>query len=166
MTLNPLEQLNLITMAATAAIFLVTLFLLRRVFFLPLLKVMEKRERKLELARLKYKEASALLQKAREEAKRILAEATEETRHLTGSAEEEVMKIQKERRARADGEAEKISVAGREEVSRLKEREQAKMKAHLLTCSRQTLVKLIGEVDEDTLRFVVSRVLMAKGAAK
>lgn len=166
MTLNPLEQLNLITMTAIAAIFLVTFFLLRRVVFLPLIAVMEKREQRLECCRLIEQEASALLRKARGEAESILTEAADQARRLSGAGEEELMKIREERCALASAEAEKILAMGREEVLRLAEEEQAKLISHLLTCSRQALVKLIGEVDEDTLRFMVDRVVMTRGAAK
>jgi F0F1-type ATP synthase membrane subunit b/b' len=166
MTLNPLEQLNLITMAAMAAIFLVTFFLLRRVVFLPLIAVMERREQRLERCRLVEQEASALLRKARGEAERILTEAADQARRLSGAGEEELMRIREERCAPASAEAEKILTTGRGEVLRLAEEEQAKLASHLLTCSRQALVKLIGEVDEDTLRFMVDRVVMARGAAK
>jgi hypothetical protein len=54
MGLNPLEQLNLVTMAAMAAIFLVTFFILRTVLFNPLIDVMEKRAGKLERSRARY----------------------------------------------------------------------------------------------------------------
>jgi F0F1-type ATP synthase membrane subunit b/b' len=166
MTLNPLEQLNLITMAAMAAIFLVTFFLLRRVVFLPLIGVMEGRERKLERCRLAEQEASALLRKARTEAERILTEAADRSRRLSGAEEEEMIRIREEKCAPASAEAEKILAIGRGEVLRIAEEEQAKLVSHLLTCSRQALVKLIGEVDEDTLRFMVDRVVTTRGAAK
>ncbi len=75
MNLNPLEQLNLITMAAMAAIFLMTFFVLRKLFFIPLIEVMEKRAEKIERARTRYEEAGALLEKAREETREIAAQA-------------------------------------------------------------------------------------------
>jgi F0F1-type ATP synthase membrane subunit b/b' len=166
MTLNPLEQLNLITMAAMAAIFLVTLFLLKRVIFLPLIAVMEKRERRLERSRLAEQEASALLGKARAEAERILTEAADQASRLSGAVEGDLMRIREEKCALASAEAEKILATGRGEVLSLAEEEQAKLAPSLLTCSRQALVKLIGEVDEDTLRFMVDRVVTTRAAAK
>ena len=67
MNLNPLEQLNLITMAAMAAIFLVTFFVLKTVLFTPLIDVMEKRAGKLERSRARYQEADVLIEQARED---------------------------------------------------------------------------------------------------
>jgi F-type H+-transporting ATPase subunit b len=166
MDLNPLEQLNLITMAAIAAIFLATFFALKKVFFTPLIDVMEKRASKLERARARYQETGALLEKAQEEARRIAAEAAETAARLSEEVKGELARIRESKRAQAEAEAEKILARGQEEIARLKVTEQARLKEHLLTCSKQTLVKMIHEVDEEALRLVVNRVLMARGAAK
>jgi F0F1-type ATP synthase membrane subunit b/b' len=166
MGLNPLEQLNLITIVAIASIFLVTFFTLRKVFFTPLIDVMEKRAGKLERAHARYQEADALVEKAREEAKRIGAEAAETAAHLSEAVKGELTGIRESKRAQANAETEKIFARGREEIARLEETEQTRLKEQLLMCSRQTLIKMIHEVDEDSLRFVVNRVLTAREAAK
>ncbi len=166
MNLNPLEQLNLITMAAMAAIFLMTFFVLRKLFFIPLIDVMEKRAGKIERAHTRYEEAGALLEKAREEAGEIAAEAASTAERLAEEVKGEIAKVRDSKRAQADAEADAILARGREEVVHLKEAEQARLKEQLLACSRQTLVKIIHEVDEDALRLVVSRVLTVRGAAK
>lgn len=166
MDLNPLEQLNLITMASMAAIFLITFIVLRKVFFGPLIDVMEKRAGKLERANAKYREADALIEKAREEAARIAAEAAEREARLSEGVKGELARIRESKRAEAGVEAERILAAGRAEVARLKTAEHARLTEHLLTCSKQTLAKMISGVDEETLRLVVNRVLTARGAAK
>jgi F0F1-type ATP synthase membrane subunit b/b' len=166
MNLNPLEQLNLVTMAAMAAIFLVTFFVLRTMFFNPLIDVMEKRAGRLERSRARYQEADALIEQARGEAARIAAEAAETAERFSEDVRRELAGIRESKRALANAEAEKILANGREEVARLKGTEQARLKDHLLTCSKQTLVKMIPTVDEEALRLVVNRVLTARGAAK
>ena len=166
MNLNPLEQLNLITMAAMAAIFLATFFVLKTVLFTPLIDVMEKRAGKLESSRARYQEADALIEQAREEAARIAAEAGETAERFSEDVRRELAGIGESKRALANAEAEKILASGRAETARLKATEQARLKEHLLTCSRQTLVKMIPTVDEEALRLVVNRVLTARGTAK
>ncbi len=166
MGLNPLEQLNLMTMAAMAAIFLAAFIVLRKIFFIPLITVMEKRDEKIERARARYGEAEALIKKAREEAGHITAEATETAERLAEEAKGEIVRVRDAKRAQAGSEADAILSRGREEVTRLKEAEQARLKEQLLACSRQTLVKIIHEVDDDALRLVVSRVLTSRGAGK
>ncbi len=166
MSLNPLEQLNLITMAAMAAIFLVTFFILKTVLFTPLIDVMEKRTGKLERSRARYQEADVLTEQAREEAARIAAEAAETAERFSEDVRRELAGIGESKRALANAEAGKILASGREEIARLKGLEQTRLKEHLLTCSKQTLVKMIPTVDEEALRLVVNRVLTARGAAK
>jgi len=166
MDLNPLEQLNLVTMAAMAAIFLATFFVLRTVLFNPLIDVMEKRAGRLERSRARYQEADALIEQAREEAAGIAAEAAETAERFSEDVRRELAGMRESKRALANAEAEQILARGREAVAHLKEAEQARLKDHLLTCSKQTLVKMIPEVDEEMLRFVVNRVLAARGAAK
>jgi F0F1-type ATP synthase membrane subunit b/b' len=166
MNLNPLEQLNLITMAAIAAIFLVTFFILKKVFFTPLIDVMEKRAGKLQSSLARYQEGDILIEQAREEAARIAAEAAETAERFSDDIRRELAGIQESKRALAGAEAEKILASGRAEVARLKGTEQTRLKEHLLTCSRQTLVKMIPTVDEEALRLVVNRVLAVRGTAK
>ncbi len=166
MGLNPLEQLNPVTMAAIAAIFLVTFFILRKVFFLPLIEAMERRAGKLESARATYEEAKALLERSRKEAAEIVTDMTEEAGRLSREVKEELIRIRALKIAEASAEADNILARGQKEVARIKEAEQAKLKEQLLACCRQTLFKMIGKVDEDALRIVVSRVLAAGEAAK
>jgi F0F1-type ATP synthase membrane subunit b/b' len=166
MGLNPLEQLNLVTMAAMAAIFLVTFFILRRVLFNPLIDVMEKRAGRLERSRARYQEADALIEQAREEAKGIAAKAAEVAERFSEDVRRELAGIRESKRALVNAEAENILASGRAEAASIKGPEQSRLKDHLLTCSKQTLVKMIPTVDEEALRLVVNRVLTARGAAK
>jgi len=166
MGLNPLEQLNLVTMAAMAAIFLVTFFVLRKVLFNPLIDVMEKRADKFERARARYQQADALIKQAQEEAARIAAEAAETAERFSADVKRELAGTRESKRALANAEAENILLSGRAEAARIKGTEQSRLKDHLLACSKQTLVKMIPMVDEEALRLVVNRVLTARGAAK
>jgi F0F1-type ATP synthase membrane subunit b/b' len=165
MTLNPLEQINLITMGAIAVIFTLAMMALRRILLVPLITLMEQREQKLEHCRCKQQEADALLRKARGEADVILQEAAEQARKLSKTVEEELLKIRDERCAEATATAEGILGSGREDVLQLRQAEQAKLKTQVEVCCRNVLAKMISQVDEDTLRVVVSRVMETEGAA-
>ena len=96
----------------------------------------------------------------------MVAESTEEADRLTQEVKDELIRIREARIAEANAEAQSILTKGRNEVVVIKEAEQDKSREQLLVCCRQTLGKMIGEVDEDTLRFVVSRVLSAREAAE
>ncbi len=166
MNLNPLEHLNVITLAAIAAIFLTTFFVLRKLFFIPLIDVMEKRAEKIERALARYGEADALIEKAREEVGHIAAEAAGTAERIAEEAKGEITRVRDAKLSQAGAKADAVLARGREEIAHLKEMEQAKLREQLLACSRQTLLKIIREVDEDALRLVVNRILTARGAAR
>jgi F0F1-type ATP synthase membrane subunit b/b' len=166
LSLNPLEQVNLIAMAAIAAVFLLTFATLRKAFFLPLISVMERRLATLERARTTDAETKALLERSHAEAERIVAEANADAERISKDREAELVRIREQRIAEAAAEAEGTIARGQEEVSLLTVHEQAKLKEQLLACSRQTLVKMIGDVDDAVLQFAVDRVLSAKKASE
>ncbi len=166
MNLDPLEQLNWITIASMAAIFLATLFLLRKMFFTPLIVAMERRAAQLEKARARYEEIALLRGNAEKEARRISDEATEAAGRLSDEVKAELAKARETRRAKASAEAEDILLHGRQEAARLRGSEEAKLKEHLMTFSRQTLAKMIRDVNEEALELIVNRVLAGKGAAR
>ncbi|MFZ3063237.1 MAG: ATP synthase F0 subunit B [Actinomycetota bacterium] len=166
MPLNPLAQINLITIVALMAIFVATYFILRKIFFLPIIEVMEKRTKKIGAARARYVEAWAVKSNAQREAERILAEAGEEAEHITEEAKEEITRVREAKVAQANAEADGILAKGREEIVRLKESEQAKLREDLFSCVNQTLTKLVGKVDERTVHSMVNKVLAAREAGE
>ena len=162
MILDPLSQIHPVTMAAIIVIFLVTLFLLRRIFFLPLLAVMQQRTARIEAARAGKAEAERLLERARAEAEQALAAAREEATRLAARVEAEAAALRVERLARAAAEAEAILAAGREEVQALGRAEEARLAEELHACAVQALTRMIGTVDDAALRLVLKRVLAKK----
>jgi F0F1-type ATP synthase membrane subunit b/b' len=80
MELNPLKQLNPAVVTATIATFTVTYVVLRKVFYLPTIEVMERRNARRLEADDKYAEAQRLLAEAEQEATRIREEANEQVR--------------------------------------------------------------------------------------
>lgn len=166
MVLNPLAQINIVTIGALIAIFLVTFFLLRRIFFLPVIDVMEKRAARIETARTKKAEAENLLSRAQLKAEEISAEARAEAERIADAAKGEMIKVREAKTAQANAEADAIQAKGRDEVLVLKRSEEAKLKEDLCVCVNRTLSKMIGPVDEKTVRFMVNKVLAAKGIGR
>jgi F-type H+-transporting ATPase subunit b len=164
MILDPLSQIHPITMAGIVVIFLVTLLLLRRVFFLPLLTVMERRAARIEAARAGKAEAERLLARARVEAEQALSGAREEATRLADRVEAETAALRTERLARASAEAEAILAGGREEVLALARAQEARLAEELHACVTQALTRMIGTVDDAAVRLVMKRVLAAKEA--
>ena len=164
MSLDPLAQLNLVTIGATVLIFLLTLLLLRRICFLPLLAVMERRAARVEAALARKLEADRLLDAARIEADRVLGAAREQAERLAARTREEAAQLRAERLAAARAEAEAIQTRGGEEVAALRQTEAARLEAELCGSVSRTLARIVGQVDESAVRFMVNRVLTAKEA--
>jgi F0F1-type ATP synthase membrane subunit b/b' len=163
-SLNPLEQLDPVAIVAVAAIFLVTYLVLRKLLFLPLLSVMERRAQRLDAARAARDQADALVTRARGEADAIVAGAREAADRLDREVKEELARLGQARRAEAGARAQEIVAAGRDEAARLREAEDARLADELLPLSRQALQKLLGAVDEEALRVMVARVLAGREA--
>ena len=153
MTLDPLAQINLVAIVAMVVIFLVTWTLLRRIFFLPLIQVMERRAARIETARTRKAEAEAQLSKARAEAERMVAAAADEATALRSGA-----------LARAGAEAEAILTQGNAEILALKQAQETRLAEELRACVTQTLARMIASVDETAVRYLVNRVLTAQEA--
>jgi F-type H+-transporting ATPase subunit b len=162
MVLDPLAQINLITVAATIIIFIVTLAALRRVVFLPVIRVMELRAARIENARRDKAQAQARLEEGRREADQILAAANAEAAQILDAARAECAAIRRNRMQQATAEADAILAAGRVQAADLRQSELARLEEELTTCAGQTLARMIGTVDATALRFTVKRVLATR----
>jgi F0F1-type ATP synthase membrane subunit b/b' len=162
MALDPLAQIHLVTILAVILITLTTLLLLRRIFFLPLIEVMEQRAAKIEAARTQMAAGEAALRAAEAEAERVLAAAAVEAARLAAGVQEEVAGLRTQRLARAGAEAEAILAQGREAVAALGLVEENRLQTELCVCVSRTLATMIGPVDDSAVRFMVHRVLAAK----
>lgn len=162
MVLDPLAQIDPITIGAVVAIFLATYLVLRRMFFAPFLDVLEKRARRIETARALRTEAEDLLKDGRARAEQLLAAAREEAGRISEAAREERLRLRESTMARATAEAEALLARGREEVLALRRSEESALGEHLHVCVGETLARMIGRVDDASVRYLVGRAL-AKG---
>jgi F-type H+-transporting ATPase subunit b len=163
MSINPLEQLEPVTIAAIAAIFLCTYLLLRRLLFVPLLGVLERRARRLEAAEVAAGDRRALVERAEAEAAAVVAGASEAAARLRRELDDELARERAARLDEATARAQAISEAAHQEASRLRAAEDAGLNQQLLACARQALLRIVPDVDEDALRVVVARALAAPG---
>jgi F-type H+-transporting ATPase subunit b len=164
MLLDPLDQIHLVTTVATVVIFFLTLLVLRRVVFLPVIEVMERRRARIEAAQTRKAEAEALLQSAQRRADEAVNTAKAEAARILGGVREEVAGARREKMLAASAEAETILTRGREEVATLRAAEEARLAEELLAAVGKTLTAMIGPVEEPAVRLVVSRALSAKEA--
>jgi F-type H+-transporting ATPase subunit b len=164
MVLDPLAQINAITVAGTIVVFFVTLLLLRRILFLPLIEVMEQRAAKLEQAKARKAEADALLERAQLEVQQTRSIAAAEAAQLIEKVRDETARIRSERLAGAGAEADAILARGREEIRVLRHSEDARLADELCTCVTAMLTTMIGPVDAAAVRLTVMQVVAGREA--
>jgi len=164
MILDPLSQIHPVTIVAIIVIFLLTLHALRRVYFLPLLAVMERRAARIEAARSEKIDAERMVERARKEAEQALSGARDEAARIAAALEAEMTALRAERLGLADAEAETVLAQGREEVRALGRIEDERLDRELHACASQALARIVGGVDDAALRLVMKRVVVGQGA--
>jgi F-type H+-transporting ATPase subunit b len=157
-TLDPLAQLDPVTIGGVIVIFLVTLLVLRRIAFDPLIGVMERRDARIAAARAAKAEAEAHLAAVRGEREARAAVAAGEATRALEAAREEAAGRRRARLEAAGAEAEAILARGREEAQALRREEEARLADALRASAAATLARVLGTVDDASLRFVVQRV--------
>ncbi len=166
MSLNPIDQLNVVTIGAVVAIWLATFLVLRRLLLVPLLAVMQRRALKIEAAAATEADSRALVERAQAEAARIAAEAAAAAERVDRDVKDELLRQREARLAEANAQAQAVSARGREEIAGIRAAEEARVEEQLFACSRQALLKVTERVDDAALRIVVRRVLSGREAGR
>ncbi len=161
MELNPLKQINPVVVVSVIVIFTCTYYILRKIFFLPLIEVMEKRHERIEGSKVKLIEAQKIVGRAEKEASATVAGARENADSISRDMRERVEEVRKERIDAAKKEADEFLETGRKEILMSKEAEQAKLRKEAVECVGLACDKLLGKVETNTVETVIDK-LMAK----
>lgn len=159
MELNPLKQLNPAVVAATIATFTVTYVVMRKVFFLPTIAVMERRNARRLEAEDKYAEGQQLLAEAEQTATRIREEANEQVREAVEQSRAKADDVREARLAAARARAEILLDEGRTTVRDEAESERARLRTEAVECVSLSCEKLFGTVDRVVVESNVDRVI-------
>ncbi|MDH4138949.1 MAG: ATP synthase F0 subunit B [Coriobacteriia bacterium] len=162
MVLDPIGQLNAITIVGVIVVFTIVLLILRKTFFRPLITVMEARHAKIEEGRRIRAEAARMISEAQLEAEAYLITAAEDREKALAEIKTEADNRREQLLTEANVKASAILAAGHEEAAVLREAEEARMRETLTTCVTQTLSRLLGEVDERAVRTLVDRELASR----
>jgi F0F1-type ATP synthase membrane subunit b/b' len=152
MELNPLKQLNPAVVAATIATFTVTYVVMRKVFYLPTIEVMERRN-------VRRLEAQSALAEAEGEATRIREEADAQVREAVEQSRSKVESERESRLAAARAAAEILLEQGRAAMSEEAELERASLRSEVVECVSLSCEKLFGRVDRAVVESNVDRVI-------
>ena len=162
MALNPLEQINLITIAGLMLIFTATYLILRKILFLPLIQIMERRDLKISGGKETIARAEFLICDAQNKADSILAEARQEAEHIIETGSEDNARLREEKVKQASDEADRLLSKELEKMSLLRKSEQKRLEESLLFCVSKTLKKSIGYSNEKVIQSMVAKVLASR----
>lgn len=159
--LNPLSpgQLNLVTMAVVAVVFLATYAGLRRFFVLPLLSVMRERGGMVEAARADQDEAARLLECANVDAEAMLADARSKADTMLAEAREGSLEAKREQIAGATRQASERLEAGRAEIAKSRERAMAMMRSQAIECVGIACGQLHVESEDSSITEAVDKLM-------
>jgi F-type H+-transporting ATPase subunit b len=161
MDLNPINQLNLLVIVAVGVIFTAAHFVLRKMFFLPVIEVMEQRSDRVEASRTVRYEAAEVSRSAETEATEIAEVARAKTDAILASASEAAERERQRRLEDARSEVACVLDDGRREIVTARDAELAKLREETIACVTVACDKLLHGTDPHVVESVVDR-LVAK----
>ena len=159
MELNPIKQLDPAVIGATVATFTVTYIVMRKVFFTPVIDVMEKRHARAQAAEEKYAEANEIVATAETECGRIREAANEDVNALLSKSRAKVEEVRETRLGEARAEAERLLDEGRAAIREEAELERARLRSEAVECVSLSCEKLFGRADPAVVESNVDRVI-------
>jgi F0F1-type ATP synthase membrane subunit b/b' len=157
--LNPIDQIQIPVILTVIAIVIATFVMLRRVFFLPYVRVMEERETRLEAAESVIAESEAVIAAAEPEAQRVVAEAREKADELLRRTREEDDAYHKRVIEAAMRESSESLEEGRAEVAAAREAEVASLREQAIECVALACDKVLGSFEPDAVSAAVDKLL-------
>jgi F0F1-type ATP synthase membrane subunit b/b' len=157
--LNPIDQIVWWVILAVIGVFSATLVVLRRVFFLPYIEVMEKREVELEAAEAVLAEAERIVAEAEPEAQRITTEVRDKADELLRRTREEDDAYRQQTIETAMQESSAVLEKGRARSAAAREAEVAQLRLQAVECVTLACDKLLGSSDTDSVTAAVDKLL-------
>ncbi|MFA5866742.1 MAG: ATP synthase F0 subunit B [Actinomycetota bacterium] len=162
--MNPLTQLNAITIVSIIVIFSITYFAMKRIYFDRYVDFMEARAAKISKGRAAGLEAESIVVKATAEAEEIVRCARVEADDIAAQTRTDIYELRERRRIAATTEAEKIVDDGRGRLEAVRDKERDLLEKELVANVWRIVSKLDGEIKRDTVEAVVRRNIAVVGA--
>jgi F-type H+-transporting ATPase subunit b len=159
MSLNPIDQLEPVTIGATIAVFTTTYFVLRKTVFVPLVSVMQDRFERVEAGRRAAEEAHRIVEQAEATAAESERLARLEGERIARAAREKAERIRDERVAAAEAEAAGILEVGRTKIATARNAEVTALRTEAVDCVRLACDKLLVPIEPQTAEAIVDGVI-------
>lgn len=162
MDLNPLNQIEPYLIIAVVVLFALTYQVLKRVYFLPYIDVMEAREARLVAAEAQADEAVAILEDAERQAGELVDSARERADRIVREARDRAESERRLAAVTAGEQAGKALEEGRARIAAARTTELERLRSEALDCVGIACEKLIGEADPATVEAAVDKLLARK----
>ncbi|HET6350697.1 MAG TPA: ATP synthase F0 subunit B [Coriobacteriia bacterium] len=163
MNLNPLEQIDPVVIVAVAVIVLITFLVLKRVFVVPYVRVMEERALRFERADEQLADGRRLHESADAEADATMADARTEADELRRVSAEALERYRTETIAEAGRTAASRLERGRAAIQAQRAEEQGRLRDHAVSCVELACQQLIGGIGEQEVGAVVDDLMARVG---
>jgi F-type H+-transporting ATPase subunit b len=157
--LNPLNQIQPVVIGAVMLIFTAVWFVLRKVYFLPYIEVMEARERRFETAEAREAEAQRIVADAEPETRRMVDEAQAEADRILTDAREEAARYRRNTLKAANDEAARLLEEGRSKLASARTAELTAVRQEAVDCVNLACGKLLGEAHPDAAGKAVDKLI-------
>lgn len=161
MNLNPLDQLDPFVIGSVVLIFIATYVVLRKVFVLPYLEVMERREALFDAGHDRTDEAGRVEREADFAAEKALTEAAAWAEQAVVDARERADSYRRETTGAAIKSAAERLESGRASIAAARSAEIAQLRAQAVECAGLACEQLLGEPDRASVEAAIDR-LMAR----
>ena len=159
MNLNPMTQIDPVVIVGIMLIVVVTYVLLRRVFVLPYVRVMEERERLFESSDASLVEADGCRRGAKESAEQLVSDAADQAEKLRADALAEADEYRAKRMSSASAGATAVLEHGRDEIVADRTAELAHLREQACACVGLACDKLLGGADPVAVATAVDHAL-------
>jgi F0F1-type ATP synthase membrane subunit b/b' len=157
--LNPLDQIQPWVILSVIGIFCITLFVLRRVFFLPYIEVMELRESERVAADREIAEANGVVGDARAEAERIRSQARERAEEMARASGAEDEAYRRRVLETAMHESSATLERGRVRIASERDAEVERLREEAVECVTLACDRLLGAADPAAVSGAVDKLL-------
>lgn len=137
--------INPILLLAQIVNFLILLFILQRILFKPLMKVLDLRKEKIATSLKEAEQIKEELAKAEQTSREIIEKASLKADQLVIEAKEAAQKLREEGSAAAKAEAEKIFKKGQDNIDLEKEKMRASLRSELMEVVVLATEKIMGK---------------------
>lgn len=154
-SLNPLDQIDPIVILATVLIFTLTFVTLRKVFVLPYVRVMERRQEMFEATDQLLTQSGEAYRNGEDEAAQQVVEARQAAEALTKEVGESIQQYRRDVVGAATAAASARLDEGRREIERERADALARLRDEALECVGLACERLLGETDTEAVASAV-----------